>query len=89
MLSMTKRKIAITISEEHLADARQAVAEGRARSVSAYIDEALAMRGQPRGLEQYIAYLKERYGEPSTEEHAWADAQLRAAARKLEQRRKA
>lgn len=85
---MTKRKIAITISEQHLADAKRAVAEGRARSVSAYVDEALAARGEPRGLALYVESLIQRFGEPSAEARAWAAEQLDAPGRNLEHSRR-
>jgi Arc/MetJ-type ribon-helix-helix transcriptional regulator len=76
MNGMTKRKIAITLSEERLAEARQAVADGRSRSVSAYIEQALATHEAGRGLERYVASLIDEYGAPSAEEYAWADAHL-------------
>jgi antitoxin ParD1/3/4 len=81
MKGMTKRKIAITLSEQRLAEAQQAVAEGRARSVSGYIDAALASHEDGRGLERYVASLIDEYGAPSAQDHAWADDQLDAAAR--------
>jgi hypothetical protein len=73
---MTKRKIAITLSEHRLAEAKRAVAEGRARSVSGYIEDALATHEAGRGLERYVASLIDEYGSPSAQEYAWADAQL-------------
>jgi hypothetical protein len=73
---MTKRKIAITISELRLEEARQAVADGRSRSVSAYIEQALASHEAGRGLERYLASLIDEYGAPSAQDYAWADAQF-------------
>lgn len=78
MIGMTKRKIAITLSEQRLAEAKQAVADGRARSVSAYIEQALASHEDGRGLERYLASLIDEYGPPTAQDYAWADAQLDA-----------
>ena len=78
MIGMTKRKIAITVSEERLAEARQAVAEGRARSVSAYVEQALATHGDQRGLARYVEGLIATHGAPGAGDYAWADAQLDA-----------
>lgn len=82
MIGMTKKKIAISLSEQRLVEAKRAVAEGRARSVSAYIEHALASHDERRGLEQYVASLIDEHGAPSAEDHAWADAQLDPAARR-------
>jgi Arc/MetJ-type ribon-helix-helix transcriptional regulator len=76
MNGMTKRKIAITLSEQRVAEAKQAVAAGRARSVSAYIEQALASHESGRGLERYLAALIDEHGAPSAEDYAWADAHL-------------
>lgn len=76
MNGMTKRKVAITLSEQRLVEAKQAVAEGRARSVSAYVEQALASHEAGRGLERYVASLIDEYGAPSAQDYAWADAHL-------------
>lgn len=51
---MTRQKIAITLPEEQVAAARQAVAEGRAASVSSYISEALARRTAEEEMAEII-----------------------------------
>jgi antitoxin ParD1/3/4 len=76
MKGMTKEKIAITISQEHLAAAKRAVAEGRASSVSAYIDAALTSLNKTRPLELYLRSLEQDFGKPSAEDYAWADEQI-------------
>lgn len=77
MNGMTKAKIAITIPEDLLAQVKDAVARGEAASVSAYISEAIAARGQKRGLRAYLDALTEEFGEPSQEAREWADEQAR------------
>lgn len=74
---MTRAKIAITIPEDLLAQVKDAVARGEAPSVSAYISDAVAMRGGKSGLQAYIDAAFEEVGEPTPEEYAWADEQLR------------
>ena len=70
MASMTK-KIAISLPDEQVAAARQAVAEGRAASVSAYISAALARRDPDDEVLEYFEQLGRESG--VTEEHrAWA-----------------
>jgi Arc/MetJ-type ribon-helix-helix transcriptional regulator len=65
--SMTRQKIAITLPEEQVAAARQAVAEGRAASVSAYISQAIARRTAEEDMAQMIAEIYAETGGPPTE----------------------
>ena len=74
---MTRAKIAITIPEDLLTQVKEAVARGEAASVSAYISDAIAMRGAKTGMRAYLDALIERDGLPSEEDYAWADEQLR------------
>jgi Arc/MetJ-type ribon-helix-helix transcriptional regulator len=78
MKSMTKRvKIAVSLPEELVADARRAVKSGRAASVSAYVAEALQRRSSREHLLADIDESLERSGGPLTpEELAWAEAVL-------------
>jgi antitoxin ParD1/3/4 len=69
---MTREKIAITLPEEQVAAARQAVAEGRAASVSAYISQALARRSAEEEMAEIIAEIYAQAGEPAEEDRAWA-----------------
>ena len=73
---MTTRKIAITLPEEQVVEAKRAVTEGRARSVSAYVAEAVAARAESHGLQAYVDALIAEHGKPTAEDYAWADAQL-------------
>jgi Arc/MetJ-type ribon-helix-helix transcriptional regulator len=70
--SMTRRKIAITLPEEQVAAARQAVAEGRAASVSAFISQALARRDVDEEMAETIAEIYAESGQPTEEDRLWA-----------------
>jgi Arc/MetJ-type ribon-helix-helix transcriptional regulator len=70
--SMTRRKIAITLPEEQVAAARQAVAEGRAASVSAFISQALARRDADEEMAETIAEIYAESGQPTQEDRLWA-----------------
>jgi hypothetical protein len=72
MMSMTREKIAITLPEEQVAAARQAVAEGRAASVSAYISQALGHRDADEELAESIAEIYADAGQPTSADRAWA-----------------
>ena len=75
--SMTREKIAITLPEEQVAAARQAVAEGRAASVSAYISQALARRTADEEMTEIIAEIyAETGGQPTEEERVSARREL-------------
>lgn len=72
IVGMTRQKIAITLPEEQVAAARQAVADGRAASVSAYISQALARRSAEEEMAEAIAEIYAEAGQPTEEERAWA-----------------
>jgi antitoxin ParD1/3/4 len=72
MLAGMTKKIAVSLPDEQVAAARQAVAEGRAASVSAYVSEALARRSAEEELLALLAEDDERYGPPTAEHYAWA-----------------
>jgi antitoxin ParD1/3/4 len=72
MIGMTRKKIAITLPEEQVAAARQAVAQGRAPSVSAYISQALARRDADDELQEMLAEIYTQAGPPTDEDRAWA-----------------
>jgi Arc/MetJ-type ribon-helix-helix transcriptional regulator len=69
---MTRQKIAITLPEEQVAAARQAVAEGRAASVSAFISQALARRDADEELAETIAEIYAESGQPTEDDRLWA-----------------
>jgi Arc/MetJ-type ribon-helix-helix transcriptional regulator len=69
-------KIAISLPDELVEDAREAVRAGRAASVSAYIAEALIAWKREHTLAGLVADLTAEFGEPSPEDFAWADKAL-------------
>ena len=72
MIDGMTTKIAISLPDEQVAEARAAVAAGRAPSVSAYVSEALARRSAEEELLELLDEDEAR-GHPTTEEHReWA-----------------
>lgn len=69
---MTRQKIAITLPEQQVAAARQAVAEGRSPSVSAYISQALARRDADEELLEMLSEIYAEAGPPTGADRAWA-----------------
>lgn len=70
-------KITVSLPDEAVAAARQAVKEGRAPSVSAYVAEALDRTyGARRPLALLVADMIAEGGEPSAEAYRWADEAL-------------
>lgn len=72
---MTK-KIAVSLPDEVVANARNAVAMGRASSVSAYIAESVVRREREDSLASLLDDLDRELGEPSPGDYAWADKAL-------------
>lgn len=73
----TKEKVAVTLDPNLVRAARQAVAQGRAASVSGYVEEALRARAESDDLASMLEeMLVETGGPPTAEERAWADRVL-------------
>lgn len=72
-------KIAVSLPQAQIDAARQAVQEGRAASVSAYVSEALDEKQRGERLADLVAEWNAEDGEPSAEDYAWADAVLNSA----------
>jgi hypothetical protein len=69
-------KIAVSLPAELVEEARRAVRDGRATSVSAYVADCMARRSDHDHVGRYIASLVADYGHPAPEDLAWADAVL-------------
>ncbi len=69
-------KIAVSLPDELVQAARQAVADGRATSVSAFVAAAMADRERIESLAALVADIIAEDGEPSSEDYAWADRAL-------------
>lgn len=72
-------KIAVSLPDEQVAEAKRAVAQGRARSVSAYVAAALAQQGKRKSLRALLDDMDAEYGPPSHEAIAYVDGVLDAA----------
>ena len=71
-------KVAISLPDELIDQARRAVAEGRAASVSAYIAESLAQRERRDSLIELLDDLDRELGPPGRETQEWAQGVARA-----------
>jgi len=65
-------KVTISVPAARLARARAAVASGRAASVSAYVDQALAEKEERISLDAVLDAMDRELGPPSREAEAWA-----------------
>jgi Arc/MetJ-type ribon-helix-helix transcriptional regulator len=72
---MTK-KIAVSLPDELVAEAKDAVASGRAASVSAYVADAMRAVGKRETLREVLDDIYEEIGYPTAEDRAWAREQL-------------
>lgn len=69
-------KIAISLPDELVESARQAVAEHRAASVSAYIADAMTKQHRVESLAEVLADLDRELGPPSADARTWARRML-------------
>lgn len=69
---MATVKVTVTIPEEELALAQVAVERGAARSLSAYMTEALVERRRGQSLLELMTELRTEIGPATEEERAWA-----------------
>ena len=74
MMNGMTMKIAVSLPAELVQEARRAVSEGRAASVSAYVSEALRRAQEEDSLARVVADLAADVGEPTAADAAWADA---------------
>lgn len=65
---MTKAKITVSLRPELVAHAERAVAEGRAASVSAYVDRALEQQAANDDLDVLLAEMLDATGGPLTDD---------------------
>jgi Arc/MetJ-type ribon-helix-helix transcriptional regulator len=87
---MTKAKIAVTLPPALVTRAQDAVREGRAPSISAYVASALEEKAKLDDLEKMLAEMLAESGGPlSVRERAAADVALGIApARRVKRRRR-
>jgi Arc/MetJ-type ribon-helix-helix transcriptional regulator len=65
-------KIAVSLPDELVATARQAVAAGRAASVSAFIAQTITEHGRHADLVNLLAEMAAERGAPTQEDRVWA-----------------
>jgi Arc/MetJ-type ribon-helix-helix transcriptional regulator len=70
-------KIAVSLPDELVDEARKAVKEGRADSVSGYVAEAMSQRSRRETLAALLDDLDTEFGGPGRDARRWAEQQLR------------
>ncbi len=65
-------KIAVSLPDNLAGQAREAVREGRAASVSAYIADAMAQAARTTSITQLVADMRAEDGVPDEDDRAWA-----------------
>jgi Arc/MetJ-type ribon-helix-helix transcriptional regulator len=65
-------KLAVSLPDDLVEQARRAVREGRAASVSAYIADAMAQSARTRSITRLVADMWAEDGRPGVEDYAWA-----------------
>lgn len=76
MSGVTTTKITVSLPADQVAEARRAVADGRASSVSAWVSKALSSQNERQGLRAYLKALIAEYGPPNKGDYRWADDQI-------------
>ena len=74
---MTTTKVALTIASKALARAKREVAGGRAKSLSAFISDALEEKLERGTLEDVLDAMDRTHGRPRKEAREWARQVLR------------
>ncbi len=81
---MTRERLSATVEGELLEAGRAAVAEGRAESVSAWVNDALRLKAdhdrRMRALDEFIAAYEKEHGVISDDEIRQAKRRARARA---------
>ena len=71
-----RTRLTVTIDEEVAKAAEEAVASGRARSVSAWVAEAMAERASRERLSDILREIRAEMGPATDDETAWARSVL-------------
>lgn len=71
-----QRRVTVTVHGSVVASAEEAVAAGRAPSMSAWVAGAMAERAQRESLSDVLADLRAELGPATDEETAWARSVL-------------
>ena len=73
---MTTAKVALSISREVLTQAKKQVRAGRAKSLSAFVTEAVDEKLRRSELQEILDAMDEAQGKPSKADTAWANRVL-------------
>jgi Arc/MetJ-type ribon-helix-helix transcriptional regulator len=76
MIASMNTKIAVSVPEERVVEAKHAVETGRAASVSPYVSAAMEEYGEEQSLNELLDQWDAELGPPSDEGFAWAREQL-------------
>lgn len=74
---MTSAKVAVSIPRDVLSEAKKQVRSGRAKSLSAFVTQAVAEKVRRNELEEILDAMDEANGKPSKADQAWAKRVLR------------
>ena len=74
---MTSAKVAISLPREILSEAKKQVRSGRAKSLSAFVTQAVAEKVRRNELEEILDAMDEVHGKPSKADQTWAKRVLR------------
>jgi methanogenic corrinoid protein MtbC1 len=66
-----RTRITITVDEEILREAEARVAAGEARSLSAWVAEAMGARAKREDLDELLAEIRAEIGPSSEEDKRW------------------
>jgi Arc/MetJ-type ribon-helix-helix transcriptional regulator len=72
MSAAPHEKVAVSLPADLVRQAHAEVQAGRARSLSAYVAQAVAEKQQRDDLEAVLDAMDVEFGRPSDEEEAWA-----------------
>jgi Arc/MetJ-type ribon-helix-helix transcriptional regulator len=78
---MTTTKVTLTIPTDVLQSAKRQVQEGRAKSLSALVSEALDEKLRRAELDRILGAMDAEHGSPDREARAWARRALSAGRR--------
>ena len=73
---MATTKVALTIASETLALAKKAVKNGRAKSLSAFVSDAVGEKVERDSLAEILDAMDSKLGKPSKADRAWARSVL-------------
>lgn len=80
---MTTSKVTISMPSEVLSLAKRKVREGRAKSLSAFVSEAVDEKLRHDGLQDILAAMAQEHGEPDGRARRWARGVIRRSSSTL------